>query len=87
MAFAFVKDEAEVEKMRDLGDEEQENMVKAESPEFWVEWPNFEWMDEQAAREEEEEEEVAKRKRSEEKDGETPVREKRTRIVDDDEDE
>lgn len=85
LAFAFAKDEAEVEKMRDLGDEEEEDMVKAEAPEFWVEWPNFEWMDEQAAKEEKEEEEVAKRERSEEKDGETPVREKRRRVVDDEE--
>ena len=85
MAFAFVKDEKEVERMRDISDEEEEDMVKAEAPEFWVEWPNFEWMDEQATKEEEEQE--AKRERSEEKDCETPVREKRRRVVDDDEDE
>ena len=85
MAFAFVKDEKEVERMRDISDEEEEDMVKAEAPDFWVEWPNFEWMDEQAIKEEEEEK--AKRERSEEKDGETPVREKRRRVVDDDEDE
>ena len=87
LAFAFIKDEKEVERMRDISDEEEEDMVKAEAPEFWVEWPNFEWMDEQAAKEEEEEEDEAKRERSEEKDGETPVREKRRRVVDDDEDE
>ena len=89
MAFAFVKDEAEVEMMRDLREEEEEDMVKAEAPAFWVEWPNFEWMDEQNAKEEEEEEEEeeAKRERSEEKDREPSVREKRRRVVDYDEDE
>ena len=97
LAFAFTKNEAEVDKMRDLSDEEEEDMVKAEAPEFWVEWPNFEWIDEQAAKEEgyegevterercgEEDGEVAKRERCGEEDGETPVREKRRRVVDDD---
>lgn len=87
LAFAFVKDEAEVEMMRDLRDEAEDDMVKAEAPAFWVEWPNFEWMDEQAAKEEEDEEEEAKRERSEEKDREPSVREKRRRVVVYDEDE
>lgn len=87
LAFAFTKDEAEINKMRELKDEEEEGMVKAEAPEFWVEWPNFEWMDDQAVKEGEEEEEIAKRERSDGIDGETPAREKRRKVaLDEDED-
>lgn len=81
LAFTFTSD-VEAGRLRELSEAEEEEMVKEESPDFWVEWPNFEWMDQEV----EDEEDAAKRLRDEEEDGEVPAREKRRRIVDDDED-
>lgn len=81
LAFTF-NSNIEVERLRELSQEDEDEMLKEASPDFWVEWPNFEWMDQEA----EDDEETAKRLRDEEEDGDVPVREKRRRIVDDDED-
>lgn len=79
LAFTFTNDTG-VERLQELSKEDEEEMVKEASSEFWVEWPNFEWMDQEA----DNDEETAKRLRDEE-DGDVPVREKRRRVMDDDE--
>ena len=78
LAFTFTKNEEEVKTLRGLGEEDEAALIEKEATDFWVEWPNFEWMDQ-----EEEEEETAKRLRGEEEDVDAPLREKRRRVVDD----
>lgn len=82
LAFTFTKDDVEVGRLREHTGEVEEEMIGLESPDFWVEWPNYEWMDQEA---EGDEDDTAKRLRDEGEDGDEPVREKRRRVVDDDE--